>query len=96
MGSIADSQDSVTPKAGINQADKPVVRKFNMKFRLDTPRSDNEFIIENLIYLDLKEITLEQVVKLINASLDMPHKIKNPKGFEVFEKPDKIAKKEIK
>jgi hypothetical protein len=57
--------------------------KYSFKFRLDKQTDSNEFINENLVFIDIKDVTMEQVVKLLNLSLNTPLKVKKPK-FEVF------------
>lgn len=57
--------------------------KYSFKFRLDKQNSGNEFLNDNIVFIDMKDVTLPKMVKLINLSLNIPTKIKKPE-FEVF------------
>lgn len=59
--------------------------KYSFKFRLDVQNKDNEFMTDNLVFLDIKDTTPENIVKLLNLSLNAQTKTRVKKSkFEVF------------
>jgi hypothetical protein len=73
------------PSGTINSQTKE--SKYNFKFRLEKQDDNNEYVNDVIVYLDAKDLTMNRIVKLLNASLSaslrvrMPHKPK----FERFE-----------
>lgn len=61
----------------------------SFKFRLDRKHPTNEFMTENLIYIDMQDKSIKEVVKLLNLSLrtaEQGLRIRQPsaKNFEMF------------
>lgn len=66
-----------------------MTRKFDFKFRLDVKNKDNEFLTDNLVFLEFKDRSIREVVKLLNLSLrtaEQGLRVRQPKttNFEVF------------
>jgi hypothetical protein len=58
--------------------------KYNFKILIDKVREDNEFLTENLVFIEVKDFTPEQFATLLNTTLGSKEKIVKPK-FELFD-----------